>query len=185
MLATTRDALSGWTAERLAATQTAVGAPSFLDYFDHGYPAAEEAGLRAFPASEIPFVFGTTDSPPAYWPAVPPTPPHHRLSRAMQGYWAAFIRDGAPRAEGEAPWRPYDDARTYMAFEDEPRLRAGPPPADALNEAVVCRRRAQGTLAWHWNVGVISPPLPPQAPECESALTVSDRGNAPFLRMGR
>ena len=49
MLATTRDALYGWTAERLAANQTALGAPSFLYYFDHGYPAAEEAGLRAFP----------------------------------------------------------------------------------------------------------------------------------------
>ena len=167
MLATTRDALYGWTSERLTAKQTDAGAPSFLYYFDHGYPAAEAADLRAFHASEIPFVFGTTDSTPAYWPAVPRTPPHQRLSRAMLGYWAAFIRDGAPRAEGEPAWRPYDDARTYMAFEEEPRLRAGPPNAYALNEAVVCRRRARGDIAWHWNVGVIAPPLPPQAPTCE------------------
>ncbi|MEH6663211.1 MAG: carboxylesterase family protein [Brevundimonas sp.] len=163
MLATTRDALYGWTAERLAAKQTEAGAPAFLYYFDHGYPAAEEAGLRAFHASEVPFVFGTTDSTPAYWPAVPRTPPHRRLSRAMLGYWAAFIRDGTPRAEGEPPWRPYDDARTYMAFEDQPGLRAGPPNAYDLNEVVVCRRRARGDLAWHWNVGVISPPLPEAA----------------------
>lgn len=166
MLATTRDALYGWAAERLAAKQTEAGAPAFLYYFDHGYPAAEEAGLRAFHASEIPFVFGTTDSTPTYWPRVPPTPPHQRLSRAMQGYWADFIRDGAPRAEGEAPWRPYGHTRTYMAFEDEPRLRAGPPNAYDLHETVVCRRRARGDLPWHWNVGVISPPLPLPAPQC-------------------
>jgi len=167
MLATTRDALYGWTAERLAAKQTEAGAPAFLYYFDHGYPAAETAGLRAFHASEIPFVFGTTDSTPAYWPPVPGTPPHQRLSRAMLGYWAAFIRDGAPRAEGEPAWRAYDDTRAYMAFEDEPGLRAGPPNAYALNETVVCRRRARGDLAWHWNVGVIAPPLPPKASTCE------------------
>src|SRR6185312_3776826 len=48
MLATTRDALYGWTAERLVARQTAVGAPSFLYYFDHSYPAADALGLHAF-----------------------------------------------------------------------------------------------------------------------------------------
>ena len=42
MLATTRDALYGWTAERLVAKQTAAGVPSFLYYFDHGYPAGRE-----------------------------------------------------------------------------------------------------------------------------------------------
>jgi len=56
--ATTRDALYGWTAERLVKKQTSLGQPSFLYYFDHGYPAEEAAGLHAFHASELPYVWG-------------------------------------------------------------------------------------------------------------------------------
>lgn len=167
MLRTTRDAMYGWTAERLAVKQTAIGAPAFLYYFDHGYPAADEGGFRAFHAAEIPFVFGTTASPPRYWPPVPQTTGERRLSEAMASYWATFARDGAPRAQGEDEWRPYAEDRAYMAFEAAPRLRAGPPNGYELHEAVVCRRRAHGGLAWHWNVGVIAPPLPPPSPGCE------------------
>lgn len=165
MLATTRDAMYGWTSERLAAKQAALGAPAFLYYFDHGYPAADEGGFRAFHASEIPFVFGTTDATPRYWPPVPQDARERRLSDAMSSYWATFARDGAPRAPGEEDWRAYGDDRTYMAFETEPRLRTGPPNGYALHEAVVCRRARHG-LAWHWNVGVIAPPLPPPSPGC-------------------
>src|SRR6185369_5955090 len=71
ILATTRDALYGWTAERLVRKQTAVRAPSFLYYFDHGYPAAYAAGLHAFHASELPFVFGTLKGTPLNWPKIP------------------------------------------------------------------------------------------------------------------
>lgn len=166
MLATTRDALYGWTAERLAVRQTALGAPAFLYYFDHGYPSADEGGFRAFHAAEIPFVFGTTDATPRYWPPVPQDVREKRLSDAMLSYWATFARDGVPRAPAEDEWRPWDQDRTYMAFEDAPRLRAGPPNGYGLHEAVVCRRRAQGGLAWHWNVGVIAPHLPPPSPGC-------------------
>jgi len=166
MLETTRDALYGWTAERLAVKQTALGARAFLYYFDHGYPSADEGGFRAFHASEIPFVFGTTDATPRYWPPVPQDARERRLSDAMLSYWATFARDGAPRAHGEEAWRPYDRERAYMAFEDAPRLRGGPPNGYDLHEAVVCRRRAWG-VAWHWNVGVIAPPLPPPSPDCE------------------
>ncbi|WGM40665.1 carboxylesterase family protein [Caulobacter sp. NIBR1757] len=166
MLATTRDAMYGWTAERLAAKQTAVGAPSFLYYFDHGYPAADAAGFRAFHASEIPFVFGTTGLTPPYWPAIPRDGREQRLSDAMLNYWASFARDGVPSAQGEAAWRPYGQDRHYMAFEDAPHLRAGPPNGYGLHEAVVCRRRAKGGIAWHWNVGLIAPPLPPKANGC-------------------
>ena len=166
-LATTRDAMYGWTAERLVVKQTAIGAPSFLYYFDHSYPAADEAGLHAFHAAEIPFVFGTTTRTPPRWPAVPQTPQEMQLSAAMTSYWATFARDGAPSAPGEAEWRPYGAERAYMAFEDAPRARTHVlPGAYELHEEVVCRRRAQGGIAWNWNVGVVSPPLPPEAPQC-------------------
>ncbi|MCE3288245.1 MAG: Carboxylesterase type [Caulobacter sp.] len=160
MLATTRDAMYGWSAERLVAGQAALGKPSFLYYFDHGYPAADAAGFRAFHASEIPFVFGAIARTPAYWPAIPRTPREQRLSDAMLGYWASFARDGVPSAPNEAAWRAYGPDRAYMAFEDAPRPRIAPPNGYEIHEAVVRRRRAAG-LPWNWNVGVIAPPLPP------------------------
>jgi para-nitrobenzyl esterase len=166
MLATTRDALYGWTSERLAAKQTALGAPSFLYYFNHGYPAADQSGVHAFHAAEIPFVFGTMTATPPHWPAVPQTSQERRLSKAMLSYWATFARDGMPRARGEQAWRPYDQSRTYMAFDSAPHLLAGPPNGYEIHETVVCRRRAQGGVAWHWNVGIIAPPLPPKGSVC-------------------
>lgn len=165
MLATTRDAMYGWAAERLAVKQTAIGAPSYLYYFDHGYPAADEQGFHAFHGEEVPYIFGTTATTPSYFPAVPQTALEQRLSDAMMSYWATFARDGVPRARGEEAWRPYDRDRAYMAFEDIPRMRAGPPNNYSINEAVVCRRRAHH-IAWHWNVGVIAPVLPPETSGC-------------------
>lgn len=166
MLATTRDAMYGWTAERLVRNQTAQGRPSFLYYFDHSYPAADEAGLHAFHASEIPYVFGGGDRTPPHWPAIPDTDVEAGLSDAMLGYWVSFARDGFPSAEGQPDWRAYGEDRAYMAFDQTPV--AGEhlmPGMFELMEEVVCRRRAQGDLPWHWNVGVASPPLHPAA-EC-------------------
>jgi para-nitrobenzyl esterase len=167
MLETTRDAMYGWTAERLVAKQTAVGAPSFLYYFDHGYPAADEMGLHGFHASELPYVFGTADKTPPRWPKVPATPADRQLSDAMVGYWAAFARDGTPSTSGNPPWRPYGTERAYMAFEDVPKMGTHLLPGRyELTEQVVCRRRAAGHIPWNWNVGMASPPLPPEAPQC-------------------
>jgi para-nitrobenzyl esterase len=165
--ATTRDALYGWTAERLMRKQTALGAPSFLYLFDHGYAAANEKGLHAFHASELPFMFGTLDRTPVNWPKIPATGTEQQLSRAMLDYWASFARTGAPAASGQPPWPAYGAARAYMAFEDAPVAKTGVMPGMyELNEQVVCRRRAQGGIPWHWNVGLVSPPLPAEAAQC-------------------
>jgi len=162
VIATTRDALYGWTVERLARKQTELGRPAFLYLFDHGYPAADERDLHAFHASEIPYVFGTHDRTPPAWPKPPSSSAETRLSNAIQGYWSAFVRTGTPAAAGQPVWSPYGEARAYMAFEDAPRPKTGLMPGMYdLNEAVVSRRRAHGGIPWNWNVGVVSPPLPP------------------------
>jgi para-nitrobenzyl esterase len=162
--ATTRDALYGWTAERLARKQTALGVPAYLYFFDHGYPAADEKGLHAFHAAELPYMFGTTDRTPLNWPKIPPADAEKALSDAMLDYWASFARDGVPRASGQPAWPAYGQERAYMAFEAAPVVRTRLMPGMyELNEQVVCRRRAQGGIPWHWNVGLASPPLPPEA----------------------
>ena len=96
ILATTRDALYGWTAERLVRKQTALGQPSFLYFFDHGYPAADAAGLHGFHASELPYVFGTFDGTPPLWPKIPATPQETKLSDAMIGYWSSLCAHRPP-----------------------------------------------------------------------------------------
>ncbi|MET3666548.1 carboxylesterase family protein [Caulobacter sp. 1776] len=167
VLLTTRDALYGWTAERLVAKQTAVGAASYLYLFDHGYPAADAAGLHGFHASELPYVFGTPDKTPPAWPKSPDTPAEAKLSAAMIDYWTSFARNGAPKAAGQPVWKPYGTERAYLTFADAPQpgvhLRPG---MYELNEAVMCRRRARGDTPWNWNVGVVSPPLPAGVSQC-------------------
>ena len=51
--ATTRDALYGWTAERLVRKQTALGQPSFLYFFDHGYPCRRSCWPSRLPRQRI------------------------------------------------------------------------------------------------------------------------------------
>ena len=121
IFATTRDALYGWTAERLVRKQTALGLPSYLYLWDHGYPAADEAGLHAFHASELPYVFGTFDGTPPLWPK---NPRHARRATRSPTRWATTGR--ASRARGvrrrrNAPdWPAYAPDKGYMHFAATP-----------------------------------------------------------------
>ena len=157
ILATTRDALYGWTSERLARRQAERGQASYLYLFDHGYPAMDEAGLHAFHASELPYMFGTLDRTGPLWPRIPDMRREVALSDAMVGYWASFAATGVPTARGAPPWPRFRDARTVMHFEKGPS--AVPNLLGAmfdLNETVVRQRRADG-VAWNWNVGLAAP----------------------------
>ena len=166
--ATTRDALYGWTAVRLVRKQTALGQSAFLYLFDHGYPAEDAAGLHAFHASELPYVFGTLDSTPPLWPKIPATPEETKLSDAMIGYWSSFARTGRPRAANEPDWPAFDSTGDYMAFTDAPHpSKHLMPGMYELNEEVVCRRRASGDIPWGWNVGIISPKMPRPTEQCK------------------
>lgn len=168
IFAAPRDSLYAWTSERLVRKQTALGKPSFLYMFDHGYPAADAAGLHGFHAAELPFVFGTIDRTPRNWPKVPDTEAERALSAAMMSYWSSFMHATEPRAKDQAQWRQYGSDRAYMRFADQPepgtRLLPG---MFELNEQVVCRRHASGNQPWHWNVGLASPPLPPAVESCQ------------------
>ncbi|MGK6320903.1 carboxylesterase/lipase family protein [Sphingomonas sp. DT-204] len=168
MLAATRDALYGWTSTRLAIKQAAIGQHAYLYLFDHGYPAADENGMHAFHASELPYVFGTASETPPLWPKVPDTPAERSLSDAMMAYWTAFAKTGDPVAPGRPAWQPYGEGAHYMAFVQAPRPGTYLfPNMYALHEATVCRRRTAGDLPWNWNTGVISPVLPPKGKGCQ------------------
>ena len=167
ILAASRDGIYGWTAERLARKQAALGQPSFLYLFDHGFPAADTAGLHAFHASEVPYVFGTLDRTPPSWPKAPGTPVEARLSATMIDYWTSFAHGGRPVASGQPPWPDFRTSGAVMVFQRTPGAFAGLfAGMYALHEEVVCRRRLSGDLPWNWNIGLASPPLPPPDPRC-------------------
>jgi para-nitrobenzyl esterase len=166
ILATTRDALYGWTAERMARKQTALGQHAYLYLFDHAYPATEESGLHAFHASELPFVFGTLDRTPPLWPKITDTAPERSLSDAMIGYWTSFARDGHPLAPKAPAWPAFGSTESYMHFADTPRPETKLMPGMyALNETVMCRK-ASAKIGWNWNVGLAAPELPPASAAC-------------------
>lgn len=168
VIETTRDGLYGWTAERLVKKQTALGQPSYLYLWDHGYAAADDAGLHAFHASELPYVFGTAGSTPPLWPKIGSFPKEQALSNAMIGYWTSFAKTGHPTAVAAPAWPAWDGSGSYMHFTDAPHPAAGLMPGMyKLNEAVVCRRLKQGDQAWGWNVGLAAPKLPAKTAGCD------------------
>ena len=162
ILAAARDGIYGWTAERLAVKQTAIGQPAYLYFFDHDYPAAHSQGLHGFHASELPYVFGTVDKTAPSWPRIPATPVEAKLSEAMVRYWTSFARSGVATAVGEPNWPMFGADRGFMAFEATPVPGHDLLPGMyALHEAATCRRRALGNTVWNWNIGIVSPILPP------------------------
>ncbi len=160
MLATVRDALFGWAAERMVRKEEAAGVPSYLYLFDHDYRAARERGLRAFHASELPFVFGHVGPKaklPVNWPR-PEGPEDIALSDAMMNYWTSFARTGVPAAPGHPGWPRFAPGKHYMLFGDKPVASTDPYPGMyRLNEEVVSQRRRAGDQQWFFNVGVAAP----------------------------
>jgi para-nitrobenzyl esterase len=168
MLAATRDAMYGWTSERLVSNQAALGQGAYFYLFDHGYPATAQWNLHAFHAAELPYVFGTAARTPPLWPKIPDSLAERRLIAAIGDYWASFAATGRPIAKGGPDWPDYADNRGFLHIADTPRAGHNLfPGTAALHEAVVCRRRAAGDVPWNWNIGVASPPLPPKTEGCQ------------------
>lgn len=166
-LDSTRDAVFGWTSERLVRKQAALGQPAFLYYFSHSYPSADAAGLTGFHASEVPFVFGTITATPPTWPAIPATATEQSLSDAMLDYWTSFARTGRPISKGGPAWGPFGSTGAFMAFADRPRAATRfMPGMYALHERVMCRQRADGRQSWTWRTGSSAPLTPGKTESC-------------------
>ncbi len=164
VLAATRDGIYGWTAQHMAETQAAAGAPAFLYYWDHSYPSADARNLHAFHAMEVPYVFGQVGATailPQNWPRPPVNDAEAALSDALIGYWTSFAKTGRPSAAGEAAWPAYGRAGDFMAFRGKPTPATGLLPGSyALHEEVICRRRAASEM-WMTNIGVAAGTIPP------------------------
>jgi para-nitrobenzyl esterase len=96
-------------AMRLAEAHTAGGADVYSYLFTWRSPTLR-GSLGACHALELPFVWGFTRHPLAL-PLLGVDRTAPRLSRVMQRAWAAFARDGVPRASGLPKWERYDPVR--------------------------------------------------------------------------
>lgn len=162
-----RDLVFGWASERLVRKQADIGQPSYLYLFSHTYPSATAANLAGFHASEVPFVFGTLQSTPATWPAIPDTDLERKVAATMLDYWTSFARNAKPTATNGPDWKPFGKQHSYMDLGDTPRLSEGLYSGMyELHEEVMCRRRASGVQSWDWRLDSIAPVLPKSVPEC-------------------
>jgi len=161
ILAGPRDSLYGWTTHRMMEAQRAQGEAGYMYFWNHGYPAANAYGLHAFHASEVPYVFGSMDDTPPLWPSPDDTLAERQLNAAVMDYWVNFAKTGRPTADSQPDWPAYDGNGAYMAFISAPHPAMNLMPGMfELHEEIVCRRRQDGTQAWHWNTGIASPLLP-------------------------
>jgi para-nitrobenzyl esterase len=104
-------------------------APSFLYRFDHGSPLFDGA-MGACHAVDLPFTFGTVDTP--FGHAFAGKRPEARvLSEALMDGWLAFARSGDPSCEALGRWPRYDaQARATLRLDTRIELLADPQGAE-------------------------------------------------------
>jgi para-nitrobenzyl esterase len=95
------------------------GNPAWEYQFDRA-PVGREA-LGAVHGAEVPYVFGTLNSPAEV---------DRRISDAVQEYWTNFARTGNPNGSTIKAWREFSEpARSYLEFTSD-----GPVPAEGLRQ---------------------------------------------------
>lgn len=159
MLSVLRDVIYGWATERHVRKAEEFGSDSYMYLFDYCYPAAKEANLCAFHASELPFVFGDIegDRLPSNWP-VPNGDADKKISDAMLDYWTSFAATGKPVSNTGPTWRPYGESENFLHISDT--IEMGTDPISGmfeLHEELV-QERKEKNVPWFIDVGVIAPP---------------------------
>ena len=96
---------------------TAAGSHAFLYYFTHTPPHPRAAELKAFHASEIPYVFNVVPSTDPREAGYAYTGTDRTLADAMSSYWVNFITTGNPNGKGLPEWPTYSLAtKPYLEF---------------------------------------------------------------------
>ncbi|MEU0933250.1 carboxylesterase family protein [Embleya sp. NPDC005971] len=111
---------------RLAEAQLAAGGTAYLYRFRWA-PKAHPQRLGSPHAIDIPFVFGTLDTPLGRWLTGGVPPAARELSDRVQQAWAAFVEGGPPVADGLPHWPEYDPIERRTMLLDVPATVVGDP----------------------------------------------------------
>lgn len=158
-LAMLRDGVFGWASERFVKKMTEASQSAYFYVFDYCYPSAREAGLCAFHASEVPFVFGTlaAENLPDAWPK-PDGAADAALSATLIDYWTSFAATGQPQSANGPAWLPYGTAENYLYIGETPQAATDPYPGMyEVHEAVVQDLRDSHT-GWLFSIDVPTRP---------------------------
>jgi len=159
MQAALRDAIFGWATERIVQGATSNGQPSYFYLFDYCYPSAREAGLCAFHASELPFVFADPDGErlKPSWPS-PDGAADRQISDAMLDYWTSFAATGTPHSDYGPDWQPYQNEESYLHIGETLALERNPIPGMLeLHEKLVQERKSMDQ-SWFADIGLAAKP---------------------------
>lgn len=159
MLSILRDAIYGWATERLIRKTEESGNSSYMYLFDYCYPAAREAHLCAFHASELPFAFGAVKGNhlSSNWP-MPDGDADRLISNAMLDYWTSFAATGQPFSHDGPDWLPYGVEENYLHIDEKLEMGTDPIPGMfELHEELVQERKNEN-IPWFFNVGINATP---------------------------
>ena len=84
------------------------GSDAFLYYFTHTPPHPRARDLKAFHASEIPYVFNVVPSSDPREAGFAYSDVDRALASAMSDYWVNFITNGNPNGQGLPEWPAYN-----------------------------------------------------------------------------
>ena len=107
----------------MAAMHAALGAPTYAFLFERESPV-EGGRMGSCHTSDVPFVFGTTDTARS---AIGEGPDIAPMTRRMMATWCAFARTGNPANPTLPAWTPYTDAHRHtMVLNLDCRLEDDP-----------------------------------------------------------
>jgi para-nitrobenzyl esterase len=125
MLAASRDTVFSLHMRTWARRTTAAGSRAYLYFFSYAPPHPRRAQLKAFHASEIPYVFNVVPSGDPREAGFAYTDADRKLAEAMSSYWVNFVKAGDPNGSGLPLWPAYAaGTEPYCEFGDTIRTGA-------------------------------------------------------------
>jgi para-nitrobenzyl esterase len=98
---------------------TAAGSKAYLYVFSHIPPHPRRHELKAFHASELPYVFDVLTARDPREAGFTYTDVDQRLADQMSSYWVNFVTTGDPNGKGLPHWAAYSpEAEPYLEFGD-------------------------------------------------------------------